>query len=144
MELKYRQLIADQNLTIKCPPENCKLNSAVEGVRWVIEPIGNELNFLPNHLFNQKKGVPSRSLSEDIKCGYCSISLHESVEASTNAFRGLSSSIKNKLGYTHMAKGLIEASIGLMTDINPISKHFELFEKDGYNWSHKFKIISQL
>jgi len=144
MELKYRQLIADQNLSITCPPDDCQLNTPVEAARWVLSPIDHELNFLPNHLFNQKRGRLLRIQDEARNCGYCSVSLHESVEASENAFRGLSLAIRGKIGYTHIATGLIEAGIGLVTAINPVSRHFELFESDNYQWSNNFTIIAPL
>lgn len=144
MELKYKQLIDNQGLTITCPPENCKINNKLEAVRWVVQPVENELNFLPNHLYNQKRGAPVRPMSEHLKCGNCSLSFHTSIQASVNAFYALSSNLQQKLGYTHVAHGTIESGCGMITETNPITQHFEFFESPNLHWINNFTIHSQL
>jgi len=144
MKPKYKDLIDSQNLTITCPPDDYKLNDEIEAVRWVINPIENGLNFLPNHLYNLKRGTPVRVLSEPLKCGYCSLSFHTSVDASTVAFHSLSSNLQQKLGYTHIATGVIEKASGLMSDPHPISRHFEFFEVKEISWVNKFVISNPL
>jgi hypothetical protein len=144
MELKYKNLIDSQRLTITCPPNNCQLNNKLEAVRWVVQPIEDELNFLPNHLYNQKRGAQTRVMSEQLKCSSCSLSFHTSVQASTIAFHSLSPNLQQKLGYTHIAIGFIDAGCGLITEPNPITQHFEFFETDSMYWLNNFVISTQL
>jgi len=144
MELKYKDLIDSQHLAITCPPDNCKVNDKLEAVRWVVQPLEAELNFLPNHLYNQKRGAPVRPMAEHAKCGNCSLSFHTSIQASANAFYGLSSNLQQKLGYTHIAYGVIDAGCGLLTETNPITQHFEFFESTNLNWINNFAIHTQL
>lgn len=144
MNLKYQQLIDQQGLSFQCPPPNCKENEAVEAARWVTFPIDHELNFLPNHVYNTKRDAPQRPMDDKLKCGYCSLSFHTSVEASEMVFHSLNPSIQKKLGYTHVAKGNIGARLGLMSELNPITKHFEFFETINIEWSNNFIISTQL
>lgn len=144
MELKYKNLIDSQYLAITCPPNNCKVNDRLEAVRWVVQPVENDLNFLPNHLYNQRRGAQSRAMNEYVKCGNCSLSFHTSIQASENAFYSLSPNLQQKLGYTHIAQGTIDAGCGLITDTNPITQHFEFFESPNLNWINNFTIYSQL
>jgi hypothetical protein len=144
MQLRYKSLINSQKLTITCPPENYKLNDEIEAVRWVINPIEDDLNFLPNHLYDLKRGAQVRAMPENIKCGYCSLSFHTSIDASTVAFHSLSSNLQQKLGYTHIAHGTIEKGTGLMSEPHPISKHFELFEIKEIVWMNNFVITNSL
>lgn len=144
MNLKYQDLINNQELSSPCPPESSTINEEVSGARWVVAPIEHELNFLPNHLYNLKIGQPRRPMSDRVKCGNCSLSFHTSVEASKNAFYALSSVARQKLGYTHVAAGKIGAGWGLITEVHAISQHFELFEAENSKWHENFRISVEL
>jgi len=146
MNLKYQELIDSQKLSIQCPPAECEVNATdLQAARWVLAPIDNNLNFLPNHIYNQKKGLPLRpTMKEEVKCGYCSLSFHDSIEASIVAFRSLSPAIQEKLGYTHVAKGIIASGWGLVTKKSDISKHFEVFEGNDKDWVSSFNIEAEL
>ncbi len=144
MELRYQELINDQKLSINCPPDGCQINMPINAARWVISPIEHDFNFLPNHLYNRKREVPVREMNENDRCHCCSLSFYTSVQASQTNFNGLPKSIKIKIGYTHIAIGEIEPGWGYMTDINPASHHFELYEFGGCDWLKNFQISTEL
>lgn len=145
MQLKYKQLIETQNLSIKCPPDGCGVNEKLEAARWVVEPIDDKQNFVPNHVYNLLRSIPPRTnMNEELKCGYCSVSLHSTIEASKTAFNNLSKVIQSKIGYTHIAHGVIDRGWGLVTELNPISQHFEIFENEGHDWAKKFKVVAPI
>ena len=145
MELKYKELISEQNLSIQCPPSGCRINSDdLEAARWVVTPLESEFNFIPNHLYNMKRGVPTRPMKEDLKCDYCGLSFFETVEASVLHYHNFTAAIQSKLGYTHVAKGVIKAGWGLVTKANESSRHFELFEKEGNDWIENFQMAAKL
>jgi hypothetical protein len=142
--LKYQELINEQQLTISCPPSNCVPNGELKAARWVISPLENNLNFLPNHVYNSQRTSPLRNMDEKLRCGFCSISLHTSIEASKTHFNSLTPAAKAKLGYTHVAEGIITSGTGMITPVSEVNKHFELFEFDGFNWIENFTIIEKL
>jgi hypothetical protein len=145
MELKYQSLIESQNLTIQCPPAECEaVDIDIPAARWVLAPIDNELNFLPNHIYNKNSSTANRPMSEKLKCGFCSVSFHESVEASAVNFYNLNPKVQEKLGYTHVAVSIIKKGAGLKTITNEESKHFELFEKNINNIFDNFQIVASL
>lgn len=144
MKFKYQGLIDRLELTVMCPPENTVVNEETNAARFTIDPIDHELNFLPNFIYNSKLGIPPRVMSSELKCRYCSLSFYTSVEASQAAYRSLNTVIKAKLGYTHIAYGIIKRNSGRATPVNPSSQHFELFEAEGSEWSSNFKIVASL
>ena len=48
--------------------------------------------------------------------------------------------IREKLKYTHIAVGIIEAGWGLATEPDEENRHFELFEYEGCDWIKNFEI----
>src|ERR1700752_3081026 len=94
-ELKYKSLIEAQKIG-KCPSEECK-QDIITGFRWVFSPITHDLNFLPNFIFNEKKGILPRINNNDIFiCSCCGISFFDSEEVAKNSFKSLSKKIKEK------------------------------------------------
>lgn len=141
-ELKYKQLIENQGITGLCPDKDV-LESSIEAFRWCTEPVNDIINFLPNIKEDEARKRPPRRLKGDSdKCGFCAISFFSSLNAAKNRFMSLGNPIKLKLGYTHVAKGVLAEGDGLLTPIK--HDHFMLFEYQNVDLSTRFSIIENL
>lgn len=142
--LKYQSLIDNENLNLVCPYDGCYPSSG-EAFRWVINPIIDDGNFLPNILYWEYSNFPPRVNSEDDlkRCGNCAISLFTSKEKARKKFNKVSRITGLKLGYTHIAKGDI-SNAGIMSKASRTSGHFELFEFEGTDLKSNFVIVDKL
>lgn len=141
---KYHHIIAELDITQPCPCQNSsELN--IEAYRWTHSEIDHSENFLPAKILDIIKKTPPRTnvVDDYRKCTMCSISLFNSLESALKKFKQFTPSIKKKLGYTHVATGLLEITDGVGTPIEP-SGHFEFFEYSNVNLASKFKIISSI
>ena len=141
---KYHYIISSLDITQPCPCQNSsELN--IEAYRWTHSEINHAENFLPAKILDLIKGTPPRAnvIDDYGKCTLCSISLFNSLENALKKIKGFSPSIRKKLGYTHVASGLLEITDGVGTPIEK-SGHFEFFEYSNADLTSKFKIISTI
>lgn len=142
-ELKFKDLIDTLELGITCPPEDCE-NLDLKAYRWVRSPIDETLDFLPNHLYGEAMKIPPRkNMNSEEKCSRCAISLFTNEEAASGTFKNLPPSIQSKIGYTHIAVGLIEKSDGLVGHIAP-NGHLSFYEYTSAVLCTKFTVKSSL
>jgi hypothetical protein len=73
----------------------------------------------------------------------CAVSLFDSKEHARKKFRKIPEPIRSSLGYTHVAKGMID-DLGLMTKPERRYGHFELFEYEGSDLKSNFTIDDTL
>ena len=141
--LKYKTLIDTQNLNCDCPPLNCQEKSNIIAFRWALEPIENQLNLIPNLIYDKVKGAPPRKNSTDDKvCENCALSFFNDRDKAFKAFNSLPPRGKTLIGYTHIIEGTITDIDGLRDD--PNKGHFILFEYEGVELKEKFKVIGVL
>jgi hypothetical protein len=129
MGLRYQEEIDKRSLSIKCPFSDNRPDN-IRSFRWVIDPIDHQDNFIPNVLFNERKGIPSfpiGSSAQDI-CLRCGISLMDSIESAKRIWGKLAPRTRKNLGYTHIAEGFIKEDDGLVI-IEDI-KHFTFYENE--------------
>lgn len=141
---KYHYLISSLNITQPCPCQNSsELN--IEAFRWTHSKIDHQENFLPAKILDEIKQVPPRAnvIDDYRKCTLCSISLFDSLENAKKKFNSFNLNTRNKLGYTHIATGLLEITDGVGTPIES-NGHFEFFEYSNTDLASKFAIISTI
>lgn len=140
--LKFQALIDSFKFENPCPWMECTPNK-VTVFRWTFKDITNEDNFLPNHLFERKKGIQNNIVySESNVCSRCGISFFSSVEIAQNVFGTISPKIRKIWGYTNVAKGDIDSTHGLISDVK--KGHQSFFEFEGVELSNNFTIVADL
>jgi hypothetical protein len=141
--LKYQSLIDSQIFTTPCPSLSL-FESDKESFRWCCEPIEDKNNFLPNLIEDEVKNKPKRQLKGDeVHCESCAISFFDSLVNAKERFGRFPTHIRKLLGYTHVSKGLISKSDGLMGMPNGTG-HFVLFEYEEVDLIIKFCIVDNL
>ncbi len=145
MALKYQSQIDDFKLSIVCPINTIKEEKIIPAYRLSFESIDNELNFLPNVIFDKIKNHPYNYIKADdsIKCKRCGASFYTNTQDIYNRWNSLTVVIREKLGYTHIASGNIDSKDGHLTE--PDDKgHFGFYENEGVDLKSKFEIIAKL
>lgn len=145
MELKYQNEIDNFAFqTLKCPMVN-QLPNDLEAYRFSFNPIEHEDNFLPNVVFDRKRGKPFNYTKavETVRCSRCSSSMYNTLDFARLAWKNLSPQVKENLGYTHLAKGILNNIDGLVTEINQ-KGHFGFYESNECNPISKFSILEEL
>lgn len=146
MKLKYGYLFELLTVEDVCPPKDMQqINTTA--YRWVYEPIGHSLNFLPNYEFDKEKGNLknyNNGVYDSLrKCSRCSQSMFQSLNAAKIAYTKLSKSIKEHLGYTHVATGKISHEDGFCTKPNH-QEHFSFYELETCELKNKFSICDSI
>lgn len=147
MNFKYQDLMTKHGALHPCPHKDC-YEGETPAFRWGFSPKDHIANFLPNFLYNEEYlGLPIRfnSLGEKqkIACDLCSVSLHNTLEASKTAWNMLNPYQKVKLKYTHVLGGNITKEMGVLTAINK-DGHFEIFEYEGIDLRATFEVVDVL
>lgn len=147
MALKYQNEIDNLKLEISCPSESFETQNEIEAYRWTFDPINHQHNFLPNIVFdrvtnstvNYSKKMPL------VKCNRCGASFFTSLESAKTAFGVVNGRLSDvlKLTYTHIAKGTLNKSDGLMKKPDQHG-HFGFYEYEKSNLVEKFKNISTI
>ena len=142
--LKYHEIIKEQNLDSNCPFSDC-YEANLTAYRWVKLPIEDEDNFLPKLILDRKHNKPPRRNNSDDKtiCSDCALSMFDDKDKATKKFNKYPKRTRNLLGYSHVAKGEIAQSDGVITQISN-SGHFDLFEYENVSLKHKFIISGEL
>lgn len=144
MDLKYQTEISNRNFKIQCPISGAQPTN-LSAFRFVYSPITHNLNFLPNIIFDNLVGIGydyDNAPEQDV-CLRCGISLYDTITNAKKAWKKLAPRVKQKLGYSHLAKGVLTQSDGLMNNIND-KGHFGFYEDNNANLIQKFTIVEQL
>lgn len=121
-----------------CPPPTCKPMN-IEAFRFVFEDMNHRNNFLPVLLINPKRQLSKNS----VRCSGYALSFFSSSERAKNQYLKLRKRNKNigkRIG-THIAKGFIDETDGVVSEINK-SGHFDLHEFKNVDLKRKFCIVS--
>lgn len=125
-----------------CPAKELKAIVDFEAYRYVFEDINFKNNFLP-----QLKSDPSRFIdaSGNKKCSYLSLSMYSELQNAKKRYTELANTFKNfsKTVGTHIAKGVLDANDGLITN-EDANTHFELYEFEDADLKSKFKILEKI
>lgn len=130
--------------SLRCPgrvfPPCCQL-----AYRFVFSTVRHDYNFLPNVLFDRLRGssVDYDNMDDHQYCARCGISLFDTLAGARRAYEDLSPYTKTKLGYSHLAQGILNEPDGWM---KPVGKngHFSFFESMDADLTNNFIIIEQL
>ena len=142
--LKYKDLIAKQNIKCECPPSECQEMLDTPAYRWGLSPITHDANLLPNLVYDNIKGSPPRRNSKDDKvCENCALSFFVDKNKAIKSFNNLSPSAKQNIGYTHVIHGTVAQTDGLR-NVPTQAGHFILFEYAGIELKNKFSVIETL
>jgi hypothetical protein len=139
MDFFYKEQM--EILNSSCPPDNYQ-QIEIECFRWVFNDIKNENNFKAQALKNPKI---LNAKSDAAKCECYALSFHNSELNSRKHFEYFLSQgthVYKRLG-THIAKGKLEKSDGVSSDIDKIG-HFNYHHIFNNEFQNKFEIISQL
>lgn len=144
MKLKYQQLLNELDLNSCCPPKET-FETDIDAFRWVYSPIENDLNLLPNKVYNDIRKIPTRALTKEDLCKNCNMSFftdytvaYSKLELINQRFEKKHKDLLNPF-YTDIAQGTINKIDGLVTKIE--NNHFMLYEYEGSNLRDKFKIV---
>lgn len=146
-EFKYNSLFERYNISDSCPCGDLREDKLI-AYRWSLVPIENDLNFLPNVLYNERKpNKKPRRVNDkvDLKriCGECGISLFTSKEKAVDFFKSLGEPAMGLIGYTHVAEGEVTKLDGLRTPIKS-NGHFNFYEYRNSDFKKVFSIIDSL
>ena len=145
MALKYKSEIDNFNFDIVCPHNVNNIEDDVESYRFCFDPITHNLNFLPNVVFDRLTNSPfnyNRAQS-NTKCTRCGASYYTSLDNAKYKWDSLTEQVRENLGYTHIASGILDSSDGLVSAPND-DGHFNLYENDTANLVEKFEIVFAL
>jgi hypothetical protein len=137
-QYKYQYLFDEHNLNCKSLEEAKSIHSIA--FRWVINPIEHKWNFLPNILYDVAREAPRRinDFQDDMKCGYCAISLFLSQEAAKSKFMAFPKRIRDLLGYNSIAEGLVTEEDGVVGDL--AHEHLNFYEFEDVDLRSRFVI----
>ncbi len=143
MSLKYQSEIDALGLTF-CP-DAVVPETEIEAFRFSFNPIENELNFVPNVIFDRQRNSPFNyeKATAEKKCLRCGASFYLNLESAINKWNNISERIRELLGYTHIANGKLDSNDGLMR-VPDITGHFTFYELETANLTTKFNLISEL
>ena len=145
MELKYQNEIDAFNLNVECPNEVVPIEKDIYAYRYSLSPITHKLNFVPNVIydrekpafFNYKKANPYK------KCKRCGASFFSDKSLAIGFWNGLTEQIRENLGYTHIAYGILKKGDGWVSDPNEES-HFSYYQEKEAKLVSNFKIVDEL
>jgi hypothetical protein len=134
---KYGNIIAaNVESDHACPPtESANIDQI--GYRWVINPIDDECNFLPNFAFDDKIGHKRRIRNNKEACGCCGVSFFLKKEKAISILQNQTIEIRKKWRYNYICSCHLNESIGLFSKDG---EHVNVYEYDG----HEFRSISTL
>lgn len=144
MPLKYQKEIDDFKLGINCPDMVVAIDKTIYAYRFCFDPINHELNFLPNVVFDRRKPVHfnyARATPKK-KCSRCGSSFYLNKSLAINNWNTLSETIRNNLGYTHIAYGILQKGDGLVGEPDDKS-HFGFYEDANANLTVSFKVLEE-
>jgi hypothetical protein len=145
-ELKHKELFEELKITHLYPPKDIYPIEII-GYRWVFSPIENNNNFLPNYSFdksrNNIKNYSNGKYNDEDKQKRCSQSFYDNLASAKINHKKISQSMREKLGYTHIAEGQFDKSDGYATATNSIG-HFSFYECYLCDLKSKFKICDSL
>ena len=140
---KYYEALCKLELKITCPSANC-ISYQMQAYRFVYSDIKHQDNFLPQAIKSQlARRNPARRINEEETCNDYALSLYAAEESARNMFNGLPKRVKDLLGYSHIACGIIQEQDGVNTKIEP-DGHFNLHENMGIDIQSRFKIVGTL
>jgi hypothetical protein len=145
MALKY-QVEIDNFTLINCPKDGAFApTSDFEAFRFSFSPIGHEDNFLPNVVFDRKRKNPINynAMTNEKKCKRCGASFYVNYDDAMSQWNGLTPKVKENLGYTHLAKGLISITDGQMLEPEN-NGHFTFYEDERAELRSKFALMAEL
>lgn len=146
MELKHQDLFVELDIIDLYPPDNLNPVETV-AYRWVSTPIENEVNFLPNYLFDKLKNNVERysngRYSKEDLVKRCSQSFFNNLHSAKVNHKKIPKGMRDKLGYTHIAEGEMNKEDGFATETNAIG-HFGFYECYLCDLKLKFKICDSL
>jgi len=141
---KYLTLFKALDIEEMCP---CELGPLQKGkvYRWVRFPLSHELNFLPNRLYDERRGYTPRmnDTADRAKCLGCALSMFTSLRAAQTVFNSLSPSGRQGIGYTHIAAGVLDEGDGVCGKSDERG-HFTFYEYEGVDLRQRFEIVAQL
>jgi len=138
--LRYQVLIDQESLTVPCPDEIVSTITR-PSYRWCNSPVNHQHNFFPNRFVDQLKGKARRKLKGDKDCcEYCAISFFDTLDNAKDRFMGFPDRIREMLGYTHVAHGVVEDTDGLTSEPDEYG-HFNFFEFDNLTVQLQDKFI---
>jgi hypothetical protein len=145
MPLKYQSEIDNFKVLISCPEDVANPEGELTSYRFCFSPIGHKHNFLPNVVFDRANQIPFNydNAPNHVKCNRCGASFYTKLESIKKTWNILSAKIKENLGYTHIAEGILTKDDGLMKA--PDKKgHFTFYEDANANLPAKFNLIEEL
>jgi hypothetical protein len=145
MILKYQHEINNFKLTISCPQKTSPISKSIYAYRFSFDPISHSLNFLPNVVFDRQKPnyFNYAKASATKQCSRCGASFYLSKPLAINNWNALSDSIRNNLGYTNLAYGILQVGDGLVGQPND-SSHFGFYEAVNATYHNSFKVIDPI
>ena len=139
--LYKHQSLFDEFKLSDCPSSSV-VKIQITAYRWSHAPIGNELNFLPNILYDRMRERPSRHLEPKDICANCNLSFFIKEETAMRFLKVTRERLEKKhqpfTYYTHIAFGPIEENDGRATIIK--KDHFGFYEYEKCDFAKKFKI----
>lgn len=144
MPLKYQTEIDQLGLSIACPKQ-VKSPENIEAYRFCFNPIEHDLNFLPNVVFDRVTNNPFNYIKapDEIRCSRCGASFYTTLQSAVSKWSALSDQIRENLGYTHIANGILSNTDGVMKEPDRTG-HFGFYENDTANLATKFNLIKEL
>lgn len=141
VKYKYAQKIEELELGDSCPPEDTSFEER-QAYRFTNEDIGDSSNFIPQGI--AKPARINSKQDNNVKCKLISgLSMYSTKTLALRRFSSFTKQVKKKLGYTHLAKGVVGTGDGRVTRIGK-DGHFTLFELDSCDLTQKFVIIETL
>lgn len=142
MKLKYQTEIDNQKLSIKCPNGLSTLSEPTEAFRFSHNPIDLSIDFLPNMIYDQIVGIVIAYKDDLRKCSRCNASFFKTPDRLQNIWSNMSPENKTKMGYTDIAKGMLDGNDGFVALKS--NGHIGLYEFEGANYQRSFKIALKL
>ena len=124
-----------------CPPSTY-LQDDITAYRFVYDPMCDK-SFLPQGVKSPSRIDKSR---DGMKCSLLALSFFSSEDNAKKRYNELKKKMRNinKTLGSHIAKGRLNSSDGVRTEICDRSGHFDFFEKKGVNLIPNFQIIFDL
>ena len=146
MPHKYQQEIDNFSFPpdFTCPNKVKPINEEIIVYRFSINPVSDPLNFLPNVLFDQNRGIVTKYKKgeEEKVCLRCGASFYLSEDSAKFAWKSAAKKFRNNSGYTHIAYGKLNSNDGVMS--KPHDDHFTFYEDISANLPAKFDILCPL
>lgn len=143
MPLKYQVEIDNFGNLLTCPENVSPPQDNTEVFRFVVSPIEHQLNFVPNVVRDRELGLAYKYRNDLDKCMRCGISLYLTLEGIADRWDQFNDKIRENLGFTHVARGVINSLDGLMR-VPDENGHFGFYENEGVDIQPQFNIHVEL